>query len=48
MFFADLLFALAIGLLLTAIFAGGIGRTTAWDDLMLFFLVIFLGGWAAC
>lgn len=47
MFFADLLFALALGLLLTVVFAGGFGRTRAWNDLLLFFLVIFLGGWAA-
>jgi hypothetical protein len=47
MFFADLLFALVLGLLVTVIFAGGFGCARAWDDLILFFLVIFLGGWAA-
>jgi hypothetical protein len=47
MFVADLLFALVLGVLLTAIFAGGFGRIRARDELLLFFLIIFLGGWAA-
>lgn len=47
MFLIDLLFALLIGLLLTSVFARGMGRYNNWDSLAAFFLVIVLAGWAA-
>lgn len=47
MFLADFLVTFVFALLLTTIFAVWIGRTRAITDLILFFGVIFLGGWAA-
>ena len=45
MFFADLLFALAIGLLLTVIFSAGFRRTGPWGLWWVFLLIVFLAAW---
>lgn len=45
MWFIHLLFALIIGLLLAAIFAG-VSRRRGWDLFWMFFLIVFLGSWA--
>jgi hypothetical protein len=46
MFLADLLFALVIGLVLTAIFSAGLRGERSGGALLVFFLVIFLAAWA--
>jgi len=46
MFLVDLLFALAVSLLLTAIFAAGFRNRGPWDAWWVFLLVVFLGTWA--
>jgi hypothetical protein len=46
MFFVDLLFALAVALLLTAIFTAGFRNRGPWGMWWVFLLVIFLGTWA--
>jgi hypothetical protein len=46
MFWIDLLVALLVGLILTALFSIVIGRTGPWNSLILFFIIIFLGTWA--
>lgn len=46
MFFIDLLFALVIALLLTAVFAAGFRRRGPWGIWWIFLLVIFLAAWA--
>jgi hypothetical protein len=45
MFFADFLFALAIGLLLTVIFGAGFRRTGPWGAWWAFLLIVFLAAW---
>jgi hypothetical protein len=42
----DLLFALGIGLILTAVFAGLFGRSGPWASIPVFFALIFLAAWA--
>jgi hypothetical protein len=46
MFLVDLLLALAVALLLTAIFAGGFRNRGPWDAWWVFLLVVFLATWA--
>ena len=46
MFWIDVLIALAVGIILTTIFSMVIGRTGPWDNIFLFFIIIFLGAWA--
>jgi len=46
MFFVDLLFALAVALLLTAIFTAGFRNRGPWDVWWVFLLVVFLATWA--
>jgi len=46
MFFVDLLFALAVALLLTAIFAAGFRNRGPWAAWWVFLLVVFLAAWA--
>jgi len=46
MFLVDLLVALAIALLLTAIFTAGFRNRGPWDVWWVFLLVVFLGAWA--
>jgi hypothetical protein len=46
MFFVDLLLALAVGLLLTAIFSLGLRNRGPWDLWWVFLLVVFLAAWA--
>lgn len=46
MFFADLVFALAIALLLTAVFSVGFRQRQPWHNIWIFFFVIFLATWA--
>jgi hypothetical protein len=41
----DVLFAIGIGLLFTAIFAGLFGRTGPWASIPVFFALIFLAAW---
>jgi hypothetical protein len=45
-FFIDLLFALVIGILLTAVFALLFDVCGLWDVWWVFLLVVFLGAWA--
>ena len=45
MFFIDLLFALIIGLLLTALFALLFDTRGPWDVLWVFLLIVVLGAW---
>jgi hypothetical protein len=47
MFLADLLFALAIALLLTGLFSLGFRRRDPWGNIFLFILLFFLLVWAA-
>jgi hypothetical protein len=47
MFWAEFLFIVAIALLLTALFAGGLRRAGPWEGWWWFFLVVLLGGWVA-
>jgi len=47
MFVWDLILALIIGVVLTFVFALGFRRRGPWASILLFFLVIFLGSWAA-
>lgn len=42
----EILIAVIIGLILTAIFAAGFRGTRGWDGLLLFFAIIFLATWA--
>jgi hypothetical protein len=42
----DVLFAFGIGLVLTALFAGLLGRSGPWASIPVFFAVIFLASWA--
>ncbi len=46
MFLTELLFALAMALVFTSIFALGFRRTGPWSSVLIFFLVIFLASWA--
>ncbi len=46
MFFIDILFALAVALLLTALFDRGFRNRGPWTSLWVFFLLIFLASWA--
>lgn len=46
MFFIDLLFALAVALLLTLIFAAILGTRGPWASVWVFLLVVFLAAWA--
>jgi hypothetical protein len=46
MFFADLLLALAVALLLTAIFSAGFRNRGPWGAWWIFLLVVFLATWA--
>lgn len=46
MLIADLLIALAIGLLLTAIFSAALGNRGPWGLWWVFLLVVFLTAWA--
>jgi len=43
----DVVVALAIGVLLTVIFTLGFRRRGPWSNVLLFFLVVFLGTWTA-
>lgn len=43
----DLMLALAVGLVLTLVFAVGLRRRGPWASVVLFFLIVFLGSWAA-
>ncbi|MFW6180534.1 MAG: hypothetical protein ACOC8N_02210 [Spirochaetota bacterium] len=42
----EVLFALGIGLMLTAVFAGLLGRSGPWASIPVFFAIIFLASWA--
>lgn len=42
----EVLFALGIGLVFTAIFAGLLGRSGPWASIPVFFAIIFLAAWA--
>jgi hypothetical protein len=46
MWVGDVLFALFVALLLTAIFAGGFRRSGPWTGFIVFFIIIFLASWA--
>lgn len=46
MFFVDLLFALVVALLLTAVFFAGFRRPGPWGIWWIFLLVVFLAAWA--
>lgn len=46
MFFVDLLFALVVALLLTAIFSAGFRNRGPWGLWWVFLLVVFLAAWA--
>ena len=47
MFFADLLFALAVALFLALVFFLGVRRYGAsWNSFLLFFVIVFLAAWA--
>jgi hypothetical protein len=43
----DVLIALLVGILLTLIFTLGFRRRGPWSNILLFFLVVFLGTWTA-
>ncbi|MBN2554118.1 MAG: hypothetical protein JXB06_15175 [Spirochaetales bacterium] len=46
-FIWDLILALAIGVVLTLVFTFGFRRRGPWSNVLLFFLVVFLGAWTA-
>jgi hypothetical protein len=46
MFLTDLIVAVAIALLLTAIFSFGFRRIGPWRSVWIFFLILFLAAWA--
>lgn len=46
MFWKHFLFALMTALGLSAVFIAGFRRRGPWDNLLLFFAVVFLGSWA--
>ena len=46
MFFGDILFALALAIIFTAIFAGGCRRRGPWCGLVPFFIILFFATWA--
>ena len=43
----DILLALGIGVLLTLVFTLGFRRRGPWSNVLLFFLLVFLGAWTA-
>jgi ABC-type nickel/cobalt efflux system permease component RcnA len=47
MFVWDLILAVIIGVVLTAVFAFGFRRRGPWLSVLLFFLLVFFGTWAA-
>ena len=46
MFFVELLFALFTALILSVIFAVGFRKTGPWENIFIFFVLIFLISWA--
>jgi len=46
MFFLNLLFALIFGLLITIVFAAGFNRRGPWNNIIIFFVIVFLATWA--
>lgn len=45
MFWLDLLFAVVVAIVLTAVFAGGLRRVGPWEGLLWFFLIILFAAW---
>jgi len=46
MFFAEFVFALFFGMLLTAVFVGGVRKHGTWANAIFFFVVVSLAAWA--
>ncbi|ACK72767.1 hypothetical protein PCC7424_4403 [Gloeothece citriformis PCC 7424] len=46
MFLIDIFFAFTIATVLTLIFSVGLRRTGPWDNVIIFFIVLFLSTWA--
>lgn len=46
MFFADLIVAFIVAVVLTAIFAFGFRRRGPWESILIFFIIVLMAAWA--